>query len=327
MDGMRLHLAAVLAGFILDFCLGDPHFLPHPVRVIGRLIAALEKVIRKIFPAGERGELAGGVALVLSVLLITGTASFGILFAARTAGGPWPFAVETVINYYLLAARSLERESMRVYTALKARDVEGARRQVSMIVGRDTAPLSDIGIAMAAVETVAENTSDGVVAPLLYLTVGGPVAGWLYKAVNTMDSMVGYRNERYLYFGRAAARLDDLCNFLPARISAGLMILSAALLGLDAKNAVRIYRRDRYQHKSPNSAQTEAACAGALRIRLAGDAWYFGKLSRKPYIGDDLRPVEYEDIRRADRLMYMTAVLCLPVAFAAAAAAAWMMKI
>lgn len=311
MDMMKIHLAAVLAGFVLDLCLGDPCCLPHPVRLIGSLITFLEKKLRRIFPKGEKGELAGGVFLVLGVLLAAGAVSFAVLFAAFAAGKLWLFAAESVMNYYLLAARSLRDESMKVYDALKNRDVEAARKKVSMIVGRDTAVLSEEGIVKAAVETVAENTSDGVTAPLFYLTLGGPVLGWLYKAANTMDSMVGYRNEAYLYFGRAAARLDDFLNLIPSRLSAWFMILASALLGMDWKNGLKIYRRDRYCHKSPNSAQTEAVCAGALRVRLAGDAWYFGKLTKKPFIGDDLRPVEYEDIKRSNRLMMMTAVLFL----------------
>lgn len=245
------------------------------------------------------------------VLLITGVVSGSICIAAGMAGDGVFYVAEAVLSYYLLSARCLCDESMKVYRSLKSGDVEGARRNVSMIVGRDTACLSDKEITKAAVETVAENTSDAVIAPLFYLAVGGPVLGWLYKAVNTMDSMVGYKNERYLYFGRAAARLDDLLNLIPARLSALLMIISAGILRMDFKNAVMIYRRDRRNHKSPNSAQTEAVCAGALRIQLAGDAWYFGALCKKQWIGDALQEVEYEDIKRANRLMYMTTVLCL----------------
>ena len=180
------------------------------------------------------------------------------------------------------------------------------------VVGRDTALLNEEGVAKAAIETVAENTSDGVIAPMIYTAIGGPVLGFFYKAVNTMDSMVGYKNDRYLYFGRAAARLDDLVNYIPSRISAYLMIVAAYFLGSDfsGRRAFKIYQRDNRNHASPNSAQTEAACAGALGIRLAGDASYFGKLVKKPFIGDAVRPVEYEDIRRVNRLMYGTAWLC-----------------
>ena len=304
MDGY--HLAAILAGYLLDLCLGDPHSMPHPVRAIGNLIVWLEKYLR---PAGkkhatERGERRAGVLFVCLVLLVTGSVAGAILWISRL-GGIWiQTVVEAVMTYYLLAARSLRDESMAVCWKLEAGEIEGARYAVSMIVGRDTKPLSEAGIARAAVETVAENASDGVIAPLFYLAIGGPLLGWLYKAVNTMDSMVGYKNDRYLHFGRAAAKLDDLVNLIPSRLVALLLIVSAYLLRYDGKNAYRIWRRDRRNHKSPNSAQTESACAGALGLRLAGDAWYFGKLVPKPYIGDEIHPIEPQDIRRVNRLMY-----------------------
>lgn len=266
------HLAAILAGYLLDLCLGDPHSMPHPVRAIGNLIVWLEKYLR---PAGkkhatERGERRAGVLFVCLVLLVTGSVAGGILWISRL-GGIWiQTVVEAVMTYYLLAARSLRDESMAVCRKLEAGEIEEARYAVSMIVGRDTKPLSEAGIARAAVETVAENASDGVIAPLFYLAIGGPLLGWLYKAVNTMDSMVGYKNDRYLHFGRAAAKLDDLVNLIPSRLAALLLIVSAYLLRYDGKNAYRIWRRDRRNHKSPNSAQTESACAGALGLRLAG---------------------------------------------------------
>ena len=300
------HLAAILAGYLLDLCLGDPHSMPHPVRAIGNLIVWLEKYLR---PAGkkhatERGERRAGVLFVCLVLLVTGSVAGAILWISRL-GGIWiQTVVEAVMTYYLLAARSLRDESMAVCRKLEAGKIGEARYAVSMIVGRDTKPLSEAGIARAAVETVAENASDGVIAPLFYLAIGGPFLGWLYKAVNTMDSMVGYKNDRYLHFGRAAAKLDDLVNLIPSRLAALLLIVSAYLLRYDGKNAYRIWRRDRRNHKSPNSAQTESACAGALGLRLAGDAWYFGKLVPKPYIGDEIHPIEPQDIRRVNRLMY-----------------------
>ena len=300
------HLAAILAGYLLDLCLGDPHSMPHPVRAIGNLIVWLEKYLR---PAGkkhatERGERRAGVLFVCLVLLVTGSVAGAILWISRL-GGIWiQTVVEAAMTYYLLAARSLRDESMAVCRNLEAGEIEGARYAVSMIVGRDTKPLSEAGIARAAVETVAENASDGVIAPLFYLAIGGPLLGWLYKAVNTMDSMVGYKNDRYLHFGRAAAKLDDLVNLIPSRLAALLLIVSAYLLRYDGKNAYRIWRRDRRNHKSPNSAQTESACAGARGLRLAGDAWYFGKLVPKPYIGDEIHPIEPQDIRRVNRLMY-----------------------
>ena len=221
--------------------------------------------------------------------------------------------VEAFLTYQILAAKCLRVESMKVYKALKTGSLKEARRAVSMIVGRDTANLSEEGVTCAAVETVAENASDGVIAPMLYLAIGGPVLGLVYKAINTMDSMIGYKNERYLDFGRAAAKLDDFVNYLPSRISARLMIFACHFLGssFDAPEAERIYLRDRLKHASPNSAQTESVCAGALGIQLAGDASYFGKLVHKPTIGDAKRAIEPEDIRRANRLMYGAAILCL----------------
>ena len=200
---------------------------------------------------------------------------------------------------------------MAVYPCLVSGDLPAARTAVSRIVGRDTQSLDEAGVAKAAVETVAENASDGVIAPLIFLAIGGAPLGMFYKAANTMDSMVGYKNDKYLYFGRAAARWDDILNFLPARLSGVLMCLGAVAAGYDGKNAWRIFRRDRKNHKSPNSAHTEAACAGALQLRLAGPSWYFGRLVDKPYIGDDQRPIEPLDILRSGRILYATAFFAL----------------
>lgn len=308
----RMELLAVIAlGFLMDQVLGDPHWLYHPVRLIGAYISFLEKGIRKIFGDGERALLAGGVVLVLFVTGTTAVISGGILYACGRISPGLKFLVSVILCYQLFAVRSLKVESMKVYRELKKDDLPAARYAVSMIVGRDTERLDMTGVTKAAVETVAENTSDGVAAPLFYMALGGPVLGWVYKAVNTMDSMVGYKNEKYYYFGFAAAKLDDLVNFIPARLSAFVMIAAAFLTGLDGKNAWKIFWRDRFNHKSPNSAQTEAVCAGALRIQLAGNAYYFGKLYEKPTIGDDLRPVENRDIRLANRLMMGTAWLSL----------------
>lgn len=219
------------------------------------------------------------------------------------------------MTYQIFAVKCLKTESMKVCQCLKEGNLAQARTAVSMIVGRDTECLDEEGVAKAAIETVAENTSDGVIAPMLYLAIGGPVLGFFYKAVNTMDSMLGYRNEKYLYFGRAAAKLDDAANFVPARISACLMIAVSFFAGshFSGRGAFAVYKRDRRKHASPNSAQTESVCAGALGIRLAGDASYSGKIVKKPYIGKELRKVEYEDIVRANRLMYGTAWLCMIV--------------
>lgn len=326
---MKYHILAFGAGFLLDQLFGDPYFLPHPIRGIGWLIAKTEKMLRSGNPqenstGREAAERRQGKLLVVIVLLLTGMLSALILFGAYAIYPNLGMVIEAVMTYQILAARCLQVESSKVWKQLTAGSLEGARKAVSMIVGRDTEHLTEEGVAKAAVETVAENTSDGVIAPMLYTVLGGPVLGFLYKAVNTMDSMVGYKNEKYLHFGRAAAKLDDVVNFLPARISALLMIGAAFISGksYNGKQAWRIWRRDNRKHASPNSAQTESVCAGALGIRLAGDASYFGKVVKKPYIGDSTRAVEPEDIRRTNRLMNRTAwiceILCLGILIAVA---------
>lgn len=310
---MKYHMTAFLLGFLLDLLLGDPYWLPHPVRLIGKGITKTEALLR---PAGKmrtnRQELQGGRRLVVIVLLATTLLAALLLFGAYALHPCLGLLVETIMTYQILAVKCLKVESMKVYHCLKEQGLEEARGAVSMIVGRDTAQLDAEGVTKAAVETVAENTSDGIIAPMLYTAIGGPVLGFFYKAVNTMDSMIGYKNERYLYFGRGAAKLDDVMNYIPARISAYLMITAAFCGGkcYDGRRAYIIYKRDNRNHASPNSAQTESVCAGALGIQLAGDASYFGKLVHKPYIGDAVRRVEAEDIKRAGRLMYLTAFLC-----------------
>ncbi|MEI3176629.1 MAG: adenosylcobinamide-phosphate synthase CbiB [Lachnospiraceae bacterium] len=308
---MKTIVFALGIGFVLDALFGDPHWLPHPVVLIGKWISFLEKQLRRLFPKTPGGERAGGTVLVLLVLLASAAVPWGILWLAGLVHPYLRFAVECFMCYQILAARSLKTESMRVYRKLQEGNLEESRKAVSWIVGRDTENLTMEGVSKAAVETVAENTSDGVIAPMLYLALGGPVLGFFYKAVNTMDSMIAYKNDRYLYFGRTAAYLDDVFNYIPARLSGLFMILASAILGFDGKNAWRIFKRDRYNHASPNSAQTEAVCAGALDVQLAGDAWYFGVLHKKKTIGDPIRQVEPEDIRRANRLMYGTAVIGL----------------
>ncbi|MGN1140889.1 MAG: adenosylcobinamide-phosphate synthase CbiB [Oliverpabstia sp.] len=302
-------LPAVVCGFLLDLLFGDPRWLYHPVRVIGNGISVLEKGLRKIFPKNKAGERIGGTILVILIVTFSAGIPCLILMAAYQYNNWLGFALESFMCYQLLATRSLRDESKKVYDALKEGNLEKSRYAVSMIVGRDTQNLTEEGVTKAAVETVAENTSDGIIAPLFYMMIGGAVLGFAYKAVNTMDSMVGYKNDRYQYFGTAAARLDDVLNYIPARLSAWIMIFSACLAGLNGKNAAKIYRRDRSKHASPNSAHTEAVMAGALEIQLAGDAWYFGKLHKKPYIGDPIRKIEIEDIPRSHKLMYTTAVL------------------
>ncbi len=300
-----MRLAFILAcAFALDLLFGDPLWLPHPVCLIGNMISSMEKLLRKIC----RNEFAGGMVLSLVVVSASWTVPFAIVFMAGKLGGTLALIIEIYMCYQILAAKSLYQESMKVYRPLVEGNIPEARRFLSRIVGRDTENLDAEGIIKATVETVAENTTDGVMAPLLFMALGGAPLGFLYKAINTMDSMIGYTDEKYLLFGKFAARLDDAANFIPARISAALMILSAFVLGMDAKNAARIYARDRKNHKSPNSAQTESVCAGALGIQLAGDATYGGVLTKKPTIGDGINAIGPADIIRANRLMIATAV-------------------
>lgn len=318
-------LAALCIGFILDFILGDPHCLWHPVQGIGHLITAAETVLRKMFPDTKRSlQIAGGI-LVFIVLFFSVLIPAVILAATDRVHPALSFALSCILCWQMLAAKSLKTESMKVYTALEKEGLEAGRKAVSMIVGRDTQALTEEGVIKAAVETVAENTSDGVTAPLFYMIVAGPLGGILYKAINTMDSMIGYRNERYRYLGTCAARLDDAANFIPARISALFMVGASFLLGLDGKNAWKIYRRDRHNHKSLNAAQTEAVMAGALQVQLAGDAWYFGELYKKPTIGDPIRPVRREDIPLACRLEYAAVILQFLVLAGIKAAFIWWM--
>ena len=315
---MCYHIFAFIAGFVLDLLIGDPHFIPHPVRLIGSLISFCDKRLNcdAGYNISEKKlnliKYKRGMLLAFTVIFATFAMSVIIIVAAYSINLYAGVIAEAVMTWQILATKCLRVESMRVYDALRTDGVDAGRRAVSMIVGRDTSVLDAVGVTRAAVETIAENTSDGVIAPMLYTAIGGPVLGFVYKAVNTMDSMLGYKNDKYMYFGRFAARLDDVVNFIPARISAYLMIAAAFIGGrqFDGKNAYRIFKRDRFNHASPNSAQTESVCAGALRVQLAGDAVYFGKLVKKKYIGDGLREIEYEDIKRANRLMYITAFLC-----------------
>ena len=302
---------AVLGGFVLDALFGDPAWLPHPVVYMGKAISKLEKFLRPRLPKTPQGELLGGaiVAFCLPVgtFLLTGLVCWGAARLHPLLG----LAVQMFWCGQALAARGLVQESSNVYKELKKPDLPGARKAVSRIVGRDTAELTAEGVTKAAVETVAENASDGVIAPLLYMLIGGAPLALTYKAINTMDSMLGYKNEKYLYFGRIPAKLDDAANYLPSRLAALLWVAAAAFTHNDAKGAWKIWRRDRRNHASPNSAQTESACAGALGVQLAGPAYYFGEYYAKPTIGDALRPIEPEDILRANQMMYVANAFAL----------------
>lgn len=304
-------LYALLAGAVIDLLIGDPHWLPHPVVLMGKLITLLEKLLRRVFPKTKRGEnIAGGVLWIL-VCALSFLVPAALLMLCYHFSKWLGFGIESIMCWQCLAARSLCRESMKVKKALDTGDIEASRRAVSMIVGRDTAALDEKGVARAAVETVAENTSDGVIAPLLFLAIGGGPLGMFYKAVNTMDSMLGYVEEPYKNFGLVPAKLDDVFNFIPARLSALIMLLAGGVSGFDMKNGFRIFRRDRYKHASPNSAQTESVMAGLLRLRLAGDAFYHGVLHKKEFIGDPIREIETKDVKRANVIMFATAFISM----------------
>lgn len=300
-------LWAALGGFCLDLLLGDPAWIPHPVVLMGRYIENMEGFLRKGCP----NELLAGAVLAAALPLGTLSLSALALWLCGLVHPALRFFLETIWCWQCLAVKGLGEEAERVRRALTSGTPEEARRAVGRIVGRDTENLSAQGVARAAVETVAENFSDGAAAPMCYMFLGGAPLALCYKAINTMDSMVGYKNSRYLYFGRAAARLDDAANFIPARLSALLLILAAGLTGERVSGAWRVWRRDRRNHASPNSAQTESAMAGALGIRLGGPAFYFGQLHEKPAIGDPVREIEPEDIRRAVRMLYAGSILCL----------------
>lgn len=309
---MYERIMILIMALILDLVFGDPHNWFHPVMAMGRAIEWLESFLRKVLNISEASEedkvkkrIAGGILVVIELLVFT-LIPLVIIYISRMFGETISWAISAFLAYQMLAMKQLKVESMKVFRALQRKDIKGAREAVSMIVGRDTKRLNESGIAKAAVETVAENASDGVVAPLLFMMVFGVAGGWFYKAVNTMDSMIGYKNEKYRYFGTAAARLDDVLNFIPARVTALFMVIAAAFLNLNWKNAFKIWMRDAKKSTSPNSGQTEAVMSGALGVTLLGDAWYFGKLVKKSEIGDKLREIEPKDIETANRVMYLS---------------------
>jgi len=304
-------LYALITGYILDLIMGDPVWLPHPIRWIGKMIAIGEKFLRKISCKTKQSQFLCGMILTLGVVGISFVIPFFLLDWANRINPWFGFVLEAYMCSQILATKSLKLESMKVYTELQKGNLPEARKRLSWIVSRDTANLSSTQVIKGAVETVAENISDGVIAPMMYILIGGAPLGFLYKAINTLDSMTGYKNDKYLHFGKFAAKLDDAANYLPARISAYFMILAVVLTGYDVKNAWRIYRRDRHNHTSPNSAHTEAVCAGALNIQLAGNNYYFGKLVEKPTIGDEKRRIEREDIKRVIKLLFVTSFLGL----------------
>lgn len=302
-------MTALILGYIFDLILGDPQNFPHPVRLIGKLIENVENKLR-VKCKSEKDERIYGAVLWFVVVGLSYFVPALILIAALNINIVFEVILEGIMCYYILATRSLRDESMKVYYALKNNNISEARQFLSYIVGRDVEKLNTSSIAKAAVETVAENTSDGVIAPMIFIIIGGAPLGFMYKAINTLDSMVGYKNVKYVNFGRFSARADDAFNYIPSRISAYLMIAASFVLKMDYKNAYKIFKRDRYNHKSPNSAQTESVCAGALNIILGGNNYYGGVLVNKPTIGDDTREVEAEDIKRANKLMFTTSLMC-----------------
>lgn len=310
---MKISLYALLIGFVLDLILGDPCSIPHPIMLIGKIISVCEKFYRKIFSKTVKGENFAGAAIWITVVVISTGVPSAILWICYKIS-PWLCLIaESIMCWQILATKSLKDETMKVYDALETGDIKASRYAVSMIVGRDTAELDDAAVTRAAVETVAENSSDGIVAPMIFMAIGGAPLGFLYKAVNTMDSMLGYVEMPYKNVGLVPAKLDDVFNYIPARISAIFMLIGGAILRFNVKNGWKIFKRDRYNHASPNSAQTESVCAGLLGLRLAGDAYYHGVLHKKKYIGDELRPIEHKDIIRACNLLYATATVALVI--------------
>lgn len=305
----------LIIGYILDLAVGDPQGFPHPIRLIGNIIIKIENYLRKRCKNAADERKSGAILWVI-VVGLSFIVPFIILYFVYGINKYLGIILESIMCYYILATRSLRDESMKVYTSLKNNDIIEARKFLSYIVGRDTENLNEASIAKASVETIAENTADGVIAPMIFIIIGGATLGFLYKGINTLDSMVGYKSEKYINIGRFSAIADDVANFIPSRISAYLMIAASFILGMDYKSAYKIFKRDRFNHKSPNSAQTESVCAGALNIMLGGDNFYKGILVRKPTIGNDIREVEIEDVKRANKLMYATSIICLIIGVA-----------
>lgn len=297
---------ALLAGCALDLLLGDPAWLYHPVCIIGKYISWCEKKLR-----ARGGDLRrSAVLLTASTVLVTTAAAGLLVFLSGLLGRVPRLIVMALLDWMGLSAKCLAQEAVGVEKAL-GRGIEAGRRQVARIVGRDTAALSEREVVCATIETVAENTTDGIISPMVYGLLGGPVFMWAFKASSTLDSMVGYLDEKYRDIGWSSAKLDDVWNYLPARLTGCLLSLGAALCGLDGKSAFRIMRRDHRNHKSPNCAWSEAAAAGALHVQLGGTHLYFGKPVAKPTIGDDLRAPKREDIRATVRMMYAASGLML----------------
>ncbi len=295
----------LISAYLLDIILGDPQRFPHPVRLIGRFIVFLEN----LFWRANSSPLSQKISGILLALIVVGSTFMATTFLIYWAGyfsQAASFILSIFMGYFTLATRDLHVETRRVLKALEAGDLARARQELSFLVGRDTAHLSEPEVIRALVETIAENLSDGVIAPLFYLGLGGPPWAMTYKAINTLDSMVGYKKERFRHMGWASARLDDAANFIPARLSGGLVVISAFLLGKPWRDSLEILRRDRRQHQSPNSAWPEAATAGALGVQLGGLNYYGGQPSPKPFIGNRKKDLDLGDVRDAWKILYFS---------------------
>lgn len=292
-------------GLVLDFIIGDPYNPFHPVRIIGALGSSFENITRKTF----KNLKVSGLVTWIGVVLVTFLVNFLIVKLAFNISAVFGVIVEGVLLYFCISSKGLKVEGLKVIKILESGDIEGARNQLSYIVGRDTSSLDEEGITRAVIETVAENTSDGIISPLLFGALGGAPLAMAYKAVNTCDSMFGYKNDKYRDFGFVSAKMDDLFNYIPARLTGYFVVIASFILGLDYKNSYRIYKRDRYNHTSPNSAHPEAAVSGALGVRLGGANYYFGKLVEKPTIGDKNKEIEISDLYKTNDILLLVTLL------------------
>ncbi|MCL2632174.1 MAG: adenosylcobinamide-phosphate synthase CbiB [Coriobacteriia bacterium] len=313
----------LLVALILDLIIGDPENRFHPIRIIGNIISLGIKLYRRTMLRSSVGQFLLGTVLTISVITLFFTLSYLLIKAAYALNAFAGIALESVTCYFMIACKCLKVESMKVCRSLVSGEIVQARHDLSMIVGRDTASLGEEDIVKATVETVAENFSDGVIAPLFYICLGGASLGVAYKTINTLDSMIGYKTDEFLFFGRFAARLDDLANYLPARISALMLILASTLTGADFKQAAKVFVRDRRNHASPNSAQSMSACAGALGLQLGGDTSYHGQLVHKPTIGEQIYALEPIQIIKANRLMY-SATFCAALLMMLCIVSSWL---
>ena len=302
---------AIIIGFLIDCILGDPQNPLHPIRFLGYINNLGIRLYNKLNIKKPKIQFIYGMLMNVFILSFVFFIFLGLVYIFYKINFYLGVVFEIIMSYFIIAPKCLYIESMKVFKALKNNDIEKARLYLSYIVGRDTKSLKEEKIIKATIETIAENLSDGVIAPLIFLAIGGVPLGMVYKAVNTLDSMVGYKNEKFMYFGKFSARLDDVFNFIPARISAMLMIIATFILRLNAKNAIKIYIRDRYNHLSPNSAHTEAVCAGALGLQLGGASTYKGKVVEKKTIGDNIKNASINDILLANKLMYVSTIILI----------------